>query len=243
MESQDLELATAYLNGELESEERKAAEERISREPAFAELLAELRSIREASRLSREAEAGLAALERVAARARKQAPPNRRPWAIAAAVALLGILSVAIWWLNQPGEPNYVALFEESFAPFPNRESTSGPAAAAAYEAYDRGAWSQAVAEFSAIPASDSSHLNAQLYLAISHLHLRKASQAISVLDAYLATCASRCTYFHEAQWHLALAHLLNSELQPARDRLQTISSTTESPYQAQASRLLEQLD
>lgn len=175
-------------------------------------------------------------------------PLWQQPWiyAMAAAIALILLL---VWW---PKSPHYqspqelYAAYMELPVPSGLRSSTQDSLAQRweqAMQAFQDSAYQDAIRQLEPL-IQDSSFLSqsgnrARLYLGVAHLQLSQFEQA----QAYLKSIAAGSLYFDQAQWYRVLAYLRAGQVSPMLPLLHAIAEQENHYRQAQARRLLTQVE
>jgi TolA-binding protein len=155
------------------------------------------------------------------------------------AAALLLVLAVGWWAMNNTGGFDAELLAMESFEPYQNittsivRGETDQTAETAAFADYDAGNFAAAEIKLAALEKSDVN----QFYLGQSLLAQEKFDEASSIF-----TTLSKTTDFplaKEAGYYNALTVLGQGKVDEARNALTKISQDTTHPMQQQADKLL----
>ncbi|MCB0635587.1 MAG: hypothetical protein KDC54_03165 [Lewinella sp.] len=165
-----------------------------------------------------------------------------RRWAMAAAIALLGL---AAWWVTTPANTAYDQLADQYLsAPFDYTESRKGPLELfllqrEASTAYINGDYATATQKWEELmqqtPVNESDHF----YLGLCYLYQDQPEKALPQLEA--TTAFDHRHYREEVNWYLALAHLQAGQVEAAKAYLEQIVAE-KSWNQDQASDLLRQL-
>lgn len=180
--------------------------------------------------------------------------------AIAASVALA---IFAGWWIFQTNPSNPQEIYATNFTPFPDQLSSeleeTGFVREPYYEvleeamtAYQEGTkaitdkplartrYKEAIDLFEqyrqAAPATDDFYPTATLYLAIAHLNLENAPQAIPLLESLTQQDFSQKT---AAQWYLSLSYIKNEQIEKAISILESLEQTD---YEERATRIINDL-
>jgi TolA-binding protein len=160
------------------------------------------------------------------------------------AAALLLMLAVGWWAINQPGGLDTQQLAMDSFTPYENiatgtvRGDNDDTAEAAAFADYDAGNYAAAAEKFSALSASNSFVNN--FYLGQSLLAQQKFEEAARVFSPLMSTPAFPLA--EEAAYYHALALLGTGDAAGAKTALAKISNATDHEMQAEAKALLAKL-
>lgn len=163
---------------------------------------------------------------------------------MAYAAALLLMLAVGWWALNQSGGFDAQQLAMDSFTPYENiatgavRGENDDTAEAAAFADYDAGNYAAAEAKFSAL-AESNSYVN-KFYLGQSLLAQQKYDDALAVFNPLMNTPAFPLA--EESAYYHALALLGSGETAEAKTALTKISSTDNHEMQAEAKALLAKM-
>jgi hypothetical protein len=177
-------------------------------------------------------------------------------YAMAAALLLLVVLGA--WWINQSTAFDAETVYAESFTPYANDlsdrtmggetvDSLRNEALQTALLAYDRRDYPAAAAAFVAYrtavpegpaPASSPNSAAISLYHGISLLGAEEAEEAASVLEPI----TQDTTYGLPAKWYLALAYLRAEQFENCREILEPLSRRNDTPFANKAADLLKTL-
>ncbi|RMG31502.1 MAG: hypothetical protein D6730_01305 [Bacteroidetes bacterium] len=252
---QNYELLADYVDGLLETTQRKQLAEAISKSEEAAMIVEGIRQYYALHGHDRE---GLEAyLDELAARFGQEvlaAPPptlggmlRRRPWLRVAAVVLLlvGLLPVLLW-LARPWGMDAEALIAQHLEqpyPLPNvQRGDTHDLRNAAYQAYHEGQYSLMIQRLEAALGDQSGQLTDfdRFYLGLSHLYTGDYAGAIDLLRPLEQGQAPR--FEQQARWYLALAYLRQGQREAAMGLLQEVAHTEGHFRQQEALRLLEKL-
>ncbi len=229
----DVEYIEAYLADELSDEARRAFEQRLQTDPAFAAEFALHKDTHQLLVLGKQ----LAYKERLRA-LDAETSVSVRPlwwrWQAAAAVLLL-LVAAAVLWLWQPG----VGPYRAAFSPYPDRLSLRQDGSQAqvqpAMAAYQDRDFERAAARFEVLAEQDTGNTAYQFYWGVSLLGADQAARA----DAVLGAISPRSLYFQASQWYRALALGQQGRISEAQPILRGIAADSRHPYQEKAQLLL----
>lgn len=264
----DAALLDRYLNKKLDDSEKVAVEERLLNDPAFAELLEDIKLVKVAVRRKvlkdnfqhlRQLESTLPEInideERpVATKTTSKLRSLRQKLTVAAGILFL-VFGSGLFLFNE-GRVNE-QLFHKNFKVYPSMENERGIAntgtrlqkenietkeskIARAYVYYNAEYWSEAIPALQNLIKEYNRPMD-QYYLGISQLANKDATNAINTFQKVLELNSE---YGSRAEWYLALAFLSNNQREEAVTYLKAIVKNEESPksYKENAARLLEDL-
>lgn len=236
----------AYLDGELQPEDRAAFEKELADNPALRE---ELQLQEEAHLLLKHGVREQSRRE-VSDLFAEEFPETRKPSAfpwfrVAAAVLVLAVsIPLGIFFFKGPSHSD---LFDSYFQPMEDRITTmGGPSAVDVFQkglsAYNQEEFTSAIEWFDKVPSGDSLYDYALLYSGNARLAQGKAKKA---LEEFMRIKEEKGGFPAEARtWYLALCYLKLEQADSARVLLDQIIGTEGPAYQkGKARELREQLD
>ena len=236
LSAEHIALFDAYIQNELNAEERLNFEERLSNDNAFKLTFEEFKSF-EQDMLDAEVIAFKDKLSEWDKSAKENAEKKTRVIPIrliglAASIAIIATFSI-LYFMGQPSHQDLVAT---NFQPYDNILTVRGEKedldeGLMRYEALE---YQAAITLFEGYP----DNINAQFYSGESHLALNEYEAAINAYKRVLQTDG----IFNEiSEFHLALAYLGNDNAQLAKETLLAIQK--ESDYFTDAEKLLVELE
>ncbi|MEL6671061.1 MAG: hypothetical protein AAFR61_02685 [Bacteroidota bacterium] len=253
-------LITAYLNGEMEAEEKAAFEQRIEAEPDLAKAIAAARALAAEQAVGPETEE-VAEKQEIAEGDQTESadssssesdtvpPPTPTQSNWSRRILIVGAIVVGLFglkWLFTP--PGLQDLYQENFEglPIPQYSAQESHPLMATYEealeAYAKEKYKQAVPLFenlladSAFAQKYADDLN--LLLGTALIGSGQARASIPVLEEYELHPQFR----HDVRWYEAMAFLQLEETENSLHTLFSIAENPESPYAERAYQLIRQM-
>lgn len=248
---QEDQMLDSYLRGKLNKADSNQVENQLQTNADWQAAFAFRQSVRKvaAQSMREELRARFTAVDK-----RLDVPPSssisikkRYRWLVAAMITFL--LVGGIWYMQQPSTA--AKLFTTYYKPLPNllapirkgNDTTTLTETDIALQSYERHQYSKAVEQFYLLEQQETSRIlsnDLQLYYALALLETNATEAAIVKL---ITITQDHATEFQPtAEWYLALAYLKNSELEKARQQLQTITTIADHRYRAIAEDLLNDL-
>jgi len=171
--------------------------------------------------------------------AQKRSRSNFWRWSLIAIAVVATLL--LLWLFFRPSPKSPEEIFAEHFMPYPNIvapiEKSEGQVSerTLAFEAYELTAYPQAEVQFAQLEQT----LTVQFYRGVTALAQEQPAKAITFLQPVSET---ENRFQQAAAWYLALAHLLQNELEIATNLLENIQNTSDHPFQQRAANLLQEL-
>jgi predicted Zn-dependent protease len=207
-----------YLLDQLPPPEKQAVEARIAHDPDYALTVEEMRWMLSLAQVARH-DRMQAQVQAAGARARSTPGWTRGVYlSAAAAVALLAAFGAYLWVRPPLGQ----RIFKEHFKPSKSYHDHMGGGSDLAFTQYDEGKYADAIAGLSAIPATDAAYSIARYCLAQAYLAADSATQAIPILEDYVATQTADVR-LDGAMWYLAMAYLHENNLERAEILLEEL--------------------
>ena len=244
----DIEQLERYQNNRCSEGEKAEIEKRLAGDAEFRGLYDDMETMSETvSKTADKAtsvEEKLAKLKDSLSQTEDEAPvidlrptPNRWPLAVAASVAVLVAAWFAIDFIAGSASPQELALsyYELPAAPASSmsQEEERWAAGLAAYQSND---YPGAVTQWQQLPDPTAEQ---RYYLAHGYLNNTQYNEAIVIFHA-LATGQS--LYNYPSEWNLALAHLMNNNVESSVEVLGRIEVSVGHPYVSDARDLLSSL-
>lgn len=250
-ELQDIALAEAYANNELNDQERVAVEVRRDKDPDFARLLVDMKVLLEGTRSAfredveaqlRDLEAGLPTVQMDEAALLLNDLPEleetistskpKRPfryWLYRAAAVLIPLFVGLGWWMSSE-KPAYEKLFEQHFETLDhdihltrgNEDKSYFQLQVQALSEFKQGQYAKAIPLFQQLfDVHDDT--SSLFYLAIAQLGDNQPTTAIQNLERFKNI--SDDIRFTNLDYYLALAYLRKGDLKKAREFLANAKS------------------
>lgn len=233
-----------YLQGSMTPEEVIQFEDRMDKDPAFAEEVQLNRELLESmshhfkgklkERLKHED-------KKVVFLGDKRGKPIwKRVLVMAASVALIAFASYFLFY----GGPNNQELFDQYHTTYYNvvegsTRSGDVPKATEAFKQYDQGDFKTAAESFGSLISQDPSNLDWIFYLGLANLEIQESDEGIDAFEKILE--ASTNEWLEPARWYLGLAYLQAGKIKNAKETFQQIASDGNS-YSERAEKLLGKL-
>lgn len=224
LSEQELELISRYLHGELDTEERKAFEERLAADGELRQKVEEVEAlaigVREVNLADRLHEWHGEAADTGGGKAQVR-PLYRRWWVVAVAAAVL-LVTAGVWFLEW-GQPMEKKLFARYYKPDPGLPTLMGVSDNYTFENamvdYKTGDYQKAIAVWQQLlkenPASDT--LN--YFIGSAYLAEAEADSAAAYFDKVVAVPGS--AFLSDAHWYKALTLLREGKKEEAIAELQ----------------------
>jgi len=236
-----------YLDQELDQQAMQAFQQRLDADPAFAKQYQEQAALRQLSRITarEHLKAQLLAGQEVLPSINQPLVNKLSLYRWAAAIALLLVAGLALWFLLQAPTPEdlYAEYLGKPQIHPPNehlgQQETSWDQAVQAFEA---GAYQQALSHLDTIAQTGPYQDYAMLAMAKIYLLDDRPRQAIQMLQNISGQ--SEVSLQLEAQWYLALAYLRTRELRQSQVALERIQQMTQNEQlRLKAQRLHKQIE
>jgi predicted Zn-dependent protease len=230
MTDKDFQIIDAYLQGDLNAEERRAVEERAEASPEFADAFRERKQL--AGHLAAEGKAAelrptLEALgeqffpEQYKATVKPLRPWWQRPSVYGSAAAVLLIFALALTFLF-PNQDIYADFAQHDSLTLTERGS-SATEAAAAETAFNAGDYSKAIPLLERYLSGQADDDRARLALGIALLESNQDEKAVNIFTDIAGRGGALAAY---GNWYLALAAVKRSDSAAALIFLDKIPST-----------------
>lgn len=232
------ELINAYLDGKLNSEDRKLFENLLQDDPNYQAELEKQRELRKET-LQSEPKSGTNPSDEIHSHPLKT---GLRSWLISATAAVIIVVFGYFLWTTlsmSPGEKLYAKYYQ----PFPHQANSSpgentGDIASKAFQAYAKGNYKMAAEWFEQVKTPHDSGF-ALFYLGICYLEIGRPDKAIPVLNRIPVNSA--IVSKEVASWYEAMGYFKLNMLDKGKSALE-IAAAKPNPYQAQAKEVLKTL-
>lgn len=245
MNEQDIELIERFLKGELSKFEKEQTEQRLSLDRDFRRRVEVFRELQQMH--TEEVKDFRALLNEVQQDYQQELKTSRKRtyWLVAASISVLGIVSVAFFYLIKPAADTQ-ELYAQYFAIPADNLSVRGEDASQALlneamQYYNAQEYHEASLRFEAWLQQYPDSAPVLFYSGISHMAEDNMSQAIVQLQKISSDSIDTGQYRSPASWYLALAYLKSNQQKAAGDILEKLAegSTT---YAAKAKNLIEDM-
>jgi len=237
-----MELIERYLNDELNAEERKQMEQRMSVDPEFRRKLEVFREFQQM--YSEDTQSFRTLLKEVNEEYRQDRKPKNNYWLIAASVSLIGLLAAAYFLFLSPAslpEELYAQNFSLPADNLTVRGDEDQQLLNEAMALYNDRQFDEALQRFDAWEAQHTDSIPVMFYSAVSHMAVGEMRPAIEQLKTIMLDRSADVSYSAASRWYLALAYLKVDQKEEARSLLRDLDGGSSS-YATKARNLLDQL-
>ncbi len=255
MNTIDLKILDEYFSGSLDEDQRDQFENRLKNDVEFKKLYEEYRELHRGIEYSnlKEAKEKLQAIESSlpeidlddthSKEGRSLDLKRSYVWKMAAAVLVIAVSSVLV--INyQQSQPE--ALYAKYFEPYPNEyvhakrgDESTDVQLLQAFQAYDRGEYDAAIADFKVLLEEDNENLMVLFYLGNAQLAAEEGAACIITLERFLEI--SQDDFINEAKWYLAMGYLKEGRKEEAKRLFHDIENSSE--FGLRASGIIKKLD
>ena len=239
----DLEIIENYLAGNLEAAQKAQVENRIDKDPSFAQKVSLVKETSEVLKID------VAGFRKDLATIEEEFATNR--WSIrrffkensylmAAAIALIAMVGVSylIWFQNPPTSELFAANFQIPPENITTRADLESNALTQGLEAYNEQNYLSANEQFAQVLTSDPNNQAVLFYSGICHLTLSEEQQAIDKFEKIIASGTGE--YLTAAKWYLGLTYLKLQDIPQSKVVLEELYQSESGTYEARAGDLLD---
>lgn len=230
---QQIEILSAYFEGELTEAEQLVLERQLEDDEDFRNAAAKLRLLTKSldDYRHRDQRAKFAQWDKEIAT--EQLKPKGKVinlnFYLRIAAVLLPLMAIGYWLFMSPPADSYVAIADDAFSKYEKNSklSTLSGGDLSGYEYFDLEKYPEAVRAFEQALGADPGNQLLEYYLGLSYLGNKQSLKAIPLLKKHVS---NQNINTDDCKWFLALAYLRSGSEPEAKSILLELSSLKESP-------------